>query len=117
MIELRGDEYFMREALRLANKAVAADEVPVGAVIVRARCALARSSTLGSDALFLGAQIQQPGLQEACWISCKCQRWITNAISQLAFWETNALRFSGVSFAKNAAQVTSWIAFRQIDDE
>jgi len=35
MIELRGDEYFMREALRLANKAAAAGEVPVGAVVVR----------------------------------------------------------------------------------
>src|SRR6266699_6341105 len=30
------DEYFMREALRMANKAVEADEVPVGAVIVHA---------------------------------------------------------------------------------
>src|SRR5438874_4656440 len=36
MIELRGDEYFMHEALRLAIKAAAADEVPVGAVAVRA---------------------------------------------------------------------------------
>jgi tRNA(adenine34) deaminase len=35
MIELRGDEYFMREALRLANKAAVAGEVPVGAVVVR----------------------------------------------------------------------------------
>ena len=35
MIELRGDEYFMREALRQAQKAYAADEVPVGAVVVR----------------------------------------------------------------------------------
>src|SRR5258707_6179230 len=29
------DEYFMREALRQAQKAYAADEVPVGAVVVR----------------------------------------------------------------------------------
>ena len=35
MIELRGDEYFMREALRQGQKAYAADEVPVGAVVVR----------------------------------------------------------------------------------
>jgi tRNA(adenine34) deaminase len=35
MIEPPNNEYFMREALRLANKAVEADEVPVGAVIVR----------------------------------------------------------------------------------
>ena len=30
------DEYFMREALRMAKKAIEADEVPVGAVIVHA---------------------------------------------------------------------------------
>jgi len=35
MIEPPNNEYFMREALRLANKAVEADEVPVGAVVVR----------------------------------------------------------------------------------
>ncbi|HEY4273346.1 MAG TPA: tRNA adenosine(34) deaminase TadA [Candidatus Udaeobacter sp.] len=35
MIEPPTDEYFMREALRQAQKAYAADEVPVGAVIVR----------------------------------------------------------------------------------
>jgi tRNA(adenine34) deaminase len=34
MIELRGDEHFMREALRMARKAVEVDEVPVGAVVV-----------------------------------------------------------------------------------
>jgi tRNA(adenine34) deaminase len=43
MIELRGDEYFMHEALRLANKAAAADEVPVGAVIVQAEKIIARA--------------------------------------------------------------------------
>ena len=35
MIEPPTDEYFMREALRQAQKAYAADEVPIGAVIVR----------------------------------------------------------------------------------
>src|SRR5438309_5242332 len=43
MIELRGDEYFVREALRHAQKAAAADEVPVGAVIVRAGKIIARA--------------------------------------------------------------------------
>jgi len=36
MIELCGDDYFMREALRQALKGSKADEVPVGAVVVRA---------------------------------------------------------------------------------
>src|SRR5499425_2948571 len=36
MIEIPGgDDYFMREALRQARKAYDADEVPVGAIIVR----------------------------------------------------------------------------------
>ena len=43
MIELRGDEYFMREALRLANKAAVASEVPVGAVVVREGKIIARA--------------------------------------------------------------------------
>ena len=33
-IDLQSDEYFMRQALREAYKALAADEVPVGAVMV-----------------------------------------------------------------------------------
>ena len=43
MIELPTDEYFMREALRQALKARKADEVPVGAVIVRAGKVIARA--------------------------------------------------------------------------
>jgi tRNA(adenine34) deaminase len=43
MIELRGDESFMREALRLANKAAMAGEVPVGAVVVREGKIIARA--------------------------------------------------------------------------
>ncbi len=35
MIEPPMDEYFMREALRMAQKAYTADEVPVGAVVAR----------------------------------------------------------------------------------
>jgi tRNA(adenine34) deaminase len=43
MIEPPSDEYFMREALRQALKAGEADEVPVGAVIVRAGKIIARA--------------------------------------------------------------------------
>lgn len=35
IIDLQSDAYFMGEALRLARKAYEADEVPVGAVVVR----------------------------------------------------------------------------------
>ena len=43
MIQPPTDEHFMREALRLASKAADADEVPVGAVIVRAGKVIARA--------------------------------------------------------------------------
>jgi tRNA(adenine34) deaminase len=43
MIDLPSDEAFMREALRQAQKAYEADEVPVGAVIVRAGRIIARA--------------------------------------------------------------------------
>ena len=43
VIELSNVEYFMREALRQAQKAYAADEVPVGAVVVREGKIIARA--------------------------------------------------------------------------
>jgi tRNA(adenine34) deaminase len=44
MIDPPNDEYFMREALRQAQKAYEASEVPVGAVVVRAGHIIARAS-------------------------------------------------------------------------
>jgi len=43
IIDLTSDHYFMGEALRQAHKALAADEVPVGAVIVREGRIIARA--------------------------------------------------------------------------
>ena len=43
IIDLPGDEAFIREALRQAQKAYEADEVPVGAVVVRAGRIIARA--------------------------------------------------------------------------
>src|SRR6266704_3714603 len=43
MIESPGDESFMRVALQLAAKAYEADEVPVGAIVVRAGRIIARA--------------------------------------------------------------------------
>jgi tRNA(adenine34) deaminase len=43
MLEPLPDEYFMREALRQAQKAYAADEVPVGAVVAREGKIIARA--------------------------------------------------------------------------
>jgi tRNA(adenine34) deaminase len=44
IIDLQSHHYFMGEALRQAARAFAADEVPVGAVIVRAGRIIARAS-------------------------------------------------------------------------
>ena len=43
IIDLQSDHYFMGEALRQAAKAYAAEEVPVGAVVVREGRVIARS--------------------------------------------------------------------------
>ena len=43
IIDLQSDEYFMGKALRQAARAYAAEEVPVGAVIVRAGRIIARA--------------------------------------------------------------------------
>ncbi|HEX4697214.1 MAG TPA: tRNA adenosine(34) deaminase TadA [Candidatus Udaeobacter sp.] len=43
MIEAPNDEHFMREALRLAEKAARHDEVPIGAIIVRNGKIIARA--------------------------------------------------------------------------
>ncbi len=43
IIDLQSDHYFMGEALRLANRAFEADEVPVGAVVVRQGRIIARA--------------------------------------------------------------------------
>ena len=42
-MELVSEEYFMGEALRQARKAYAAEEVPIGAVIVREGTIIARA--------------------------------------------------------------------------
>jgi len=43
IIDLQSDEYFMGEALRQAKRAYAAEEVPVGAVVVREGRIIARA--------------------------------------------------------------------------
>ncbi len=43
IIDLQSDQYFMGEALRQASKAYAAEEVPVGAVVVREGHIIARA--------------------------------------------------------------------------
>src|SRR5215469_6362325 len=82
MIEARPDEYFMREALRLANKAAVADEVPVGAVIVRAGKIIARSHNqveLLKDATAHAEMLALTQAEEAVgdWRLTDCDLYVT----------------------------------------
>lgn len=43
VIDLRSDQHFMGQALRLAQRAYAAEEVPIGAIIVRQEQIIARA--------------------------------------------------------------------------
>ena len=49
IIDLQSDHYFMGEALRQAAKAFEAEEVPVGAVVVRNGRIIARAAKPGSS--------------------------------------------------------------------
>jgi tRNA(adenine34) deaminase len=43
MKDFTSDEFYMREALRMARRAFASDEVPIGAVVVRDSEIIARA--------------------------------------------------------------------------
>jgi tRNA(adenine34) deaminase len=76
------DEKFMREALRLARKAYAADEVPVGAVVIRAGKVIGRAHNqveLLKDATAHAEMIALTQAQEAVgdWRLIDCDLYVT----------------------------------------
>jgi tRNA(adenine34) deaminase len=82
MIELRTDESFMREALRFASKAVTANEVPVGAVIVREGKVIARAHNqveLLKDATAHAEMLALTQAEEAVgdWRLTDCDLYVT----------------------------------------
>jgi len=82
MIEARPDEYFMREALQQALKANKADEVPVGAVIVRAGKIIARAHNqveLLKDATAHAEMLALTQAEEAVgdWRLTDCDLYVT----------------------------------------
>src|SRR5215467_10502198 len=82
MIELLPDEHFMREALRQAQKAYAAEEVPVGAVIVRDRNIIARAHNqieLLKDATAHAEMLALTQAEEAVgdWRLTDCDLYVT----------------------------------------
>jgi tRNA(adenine34) deaminase len=82
MIEPLSDEYFMREALRMAQKAYEADEVPVGAVVVRAGKIIGRAYNqveLLKDATAHGEMLALTQAEEAVgdWRLTDCDLYVT----------------------------------------
>src|SRR3989441_11315433 len=82
MLEPPNEEYFMREALRQAQKAYDTDEVPVGAVIVRAGRIIARASNqveLLKDATAHAEMLALTQAQEAVgdWRLTDCTLYVT----------------------------------------
>jgi tRNA(adenine34) deaminase len=81
VIELT-DQYFMREALRQAQRAYAADEVPVGAVVVREGKIIARAHNqveLLKDATAHAEMLALTQAEEAVgdWRLSQCDLYVT----------------------------------------
>ena len=82
IIDLQSDHYFMGEALRLAAKAYEAEEVPVGAVIVREGRIIARGFNqveLLKDATAHAEMLALTSAQEAAgdWRLNDCTLYVT----------------------------------------
>jgi len=82
MLEAPNDEFFMREALRLAKKAAEAGEVPVGAIVVRAGKIIARASNqveLLKDATAHAEMLALTQAEEAVgdWRLTECDLYVT----------------------------------------
>jgi len=76
------DEFFMREALRQAQKAYAADEVPIGAVVMREGKIIARAHNqveLLKDATAHAEMLAVTAAQEAVgdWRLTDCDLYVT----------------------------------------
>ena len=82
MIEPLPDEYFMREALRQAQKAYAVEEVPVGAVVMREGKIIARAHNqveLLKDATAHAEMLALTAAEEAVrdWRLADCDLYVT----------------------------------------
>ena len=82
IIDLQSDHYFMGEVLRQAARAYAAEEVPVGAVVVRAGRIIARGSNqveLLKDATAHAEMLALTGAQEIVgdWRLTGCTLYVT----------------------------------------
>jgi len=82
MLESLSDEFFMREALRQAQKAYASDEVPIGAVVIREGKIIARAHNqveLLKDATAHAEMLALTAAEEAVgdWRLIECDVYVT----------------------------------------
>ena len=64
--QTEADEYFMREAMRLAREAAERDEVPVGAVAVRDGKIIARASNTREESKCATHHAELLAIEESC---------------------------------------------------
>ena len=80
--QMRTDEYFMKQALRQAEKAFLRDEVPVGAVIVKDGVIIARASNERQKKRVATAHAEMICIEKACkkvkdWRLDECELFVT----------------------------------------
>src|SRR5215467_8289577 len=100
------DEFFMREALRQAQKAYAADEVPIGAVVMREGKVIARAFNqveLLKDATAHAEMLAVTAAEEAVgdWRLTDCTLYVTKEPCPMCAGAIVHVRLARVVFGAN----------------
>lgn len=120
--QTEADEYFMREAMRLAREAAERDEVPVGAIAVRDGRILSRASNTREESRCATHHAEILAIEEACralggWRlpgvtlyvtmepCCMCAGAIINARIPRVVYGAPDLRFGAFGSLVNLAEV------------
>ena len=120
--QTEADEYFMREAMRLAREAAERDEVPVGAVAVRDGKIIARASNTREESKCATHHAELLAIEESCRVlggwrlprvtlyvtmepCCMCAGAIINARIPRVVYGAPDLRFGAFGSLINLAEV------------